>query len=64
VALMTEILGTRALMTERRNITAEPLENSPSPATGSRLILLCFLDTDGGPDLHDVRVKKSPRITS
>jgi hypothetical protein len=38
------MLGIKALLMKRRNITAEPLEkNSPRPAAGSRLILLCFL---------------------
>jgi hypothetical protein len=44
-ALITMMLGTRSLLMERRNITAEPLENSPRPAAGSRLILLCFSST-------------------
>jgi hypothetical protein len=43
-ALITMMLGTRSLLMER-NITAEPLENSPRPAAGSRLILLCFSST-------------------
>jgi hypothetical protein len=42
--LITKMLGTRALLMERRNITAEPLEkNSPRSATCSNLILLFFL---------------------
>jgi hypothetical protein len=39
-----DVLGTRALLMERRDIIAEPLEkNSPKPAMSSRLICLCFL---------------------
>jgi hypothetical protein len=44
-ALITIILGTRSLLMERRNITVEPLENSPRPMAGSRLIILYFSST-------------------
>jgi hypothetical protein len=44
MTLTTKMLKIRGLLMEKRNITAGPLEkNSPRPAAGFRLILLCFL---------------------
>jgi hypothetical protein len=45
LAMPMELLGTRALLLERWNITAEPMENSPRPTTGSRLIFSAFFST-------------------